>query len=553
MKRGTRLLAVIFAVLAALPAQAQQAAPGAQDDPVLRAMSAELERSRQRLQLEQLDRPYYIEYSVTDIQEHSADAAFGALLQENRQRSRLIRAVVRVGDYKDDSYFGPGMGQVAFATLGDDELALRYQLWLATDAAYKNALAARTAKQAMLKDLVVEHPVDDFSREASTVSIGPRVAGEKDPDGRRDLARSISALFRDDPKIDAANVHYEYRGVNRYLLNTEGTVGRSGSENYTLYFTASSQAPDGMRLGLSRDWVMARGEELPPAGVVREAARKLIADMAALRQAPVVEDTYRGPVLFAADAAKMIFWNMVGPAITGDQPPPSDSARTTGPWASYYKSRVLPDFLSVVDDPTAPSFNGRTLVGNYALDDEGVTAAPVTVVEKGILTNYLIGRQPIRDSPHSNGHGRAAPGGAPIASFANLFVRANPGYSFEELKQKLIEMCKQQGKPYGLLVYSAASGNNVAPELMYRVWAEDGRLELVRGGTFAELDVRTLRNEMVAAGNDLQADNSNEAIPKAVINPSVLFEELEVQRNTRLQETLPAYSAPAMRAASVRR
>jgi predicted Zn-dependent protease len=238
---------------------------------------------------------------------------------------------------------------------------------------------------------------------------------------------------------------------------------------------------------------------------------------------------------------------MVGPAITGDQPAPSDSARTTGPWASYYKSRVLPDFLSVVDDPTTASFNGRTLVGSYELDDEGVTAMPVTVVDKGMLTSYLVGRRPIRDFPRSNGHGRAAPGGAPVASFANLFVRANPGYSFEELKRKLVEICRQQGKPYGILVYSAASGNNVVPELMYRVWADDGRMELVRGGTFAELDMRTLRNEVVAAGDDLQADNSNEAIPKAVINPSVLFEELEVQRNTRLQETLPSYPPPAVK------
>ncbi|HXE90159.1 MAG TPA: metallopeptidase TldD-related protein [Terriglobales bacterium] len=548
MKRSARLLAGIALLAVACSAPAQQTAPGAGDDPVLRAMSAELERSRARLQLEKLDRPYYIEYSVTDAEEHSVDAAFGALLQENRQRSRLIRAVVRVGDYKDDSYFGPGQGQVAFATVGDDELALRFQLWLATDAAYKNALAARSAKQAMLKDLVVEHSVDDFSREPSTVSLGPLVPGEKDPEGRRDLARSISALFRSDPKIDSANVHYEYRGVNRYFLNTEGTVGRSGRENYTLYFTASTQAPDGMRLNLSRDWVMARGEELPPARVVQEAARKLVADLAALRQAPVVED-YRGPVLFAADAAKMIFWNLVGPAITGDQPAPGDSARTTGPWATYYKSRVLPDFLSVVDDPTATSFNGRTLVGNYELDDEGVTAVPVTVVEKGMLVNYLVGRRPIRDFPHSNGHGRAAPGGAPVASFANLFVRANPGYSLEELKRKLIELCRQQDKPYGYFVYSAASGNNVVPELMYRVWAADGRMELVRGGTFAELDMRTLRNSIIAAGDDLQADNSNEAIPKAVINPSVLFEELEVRRNTRLQETLPAYPPPGMRTA----
>jgi len=527
-----------------------QAAPEVPDDPVLRAMSLELERAREKLKLEGMPGPYYIEYSVTDLDEYSADASFGAITLENRQRTRVLRAVVRVGDYHQDSYFGAGQGQVQFAVLGEDELALRHQLWLATDAAYKNALAALSTKQAMLKNLVVEQVVDDFSREAAQRSVGALVQMELSTAPWRERVREVSRLFREDPQIDASTVNFSWRGSNRYFLNTEGTVSRGGNALYVLYFTGTTQAADGMRLMHSRDWVVVRHEELPTPEVTTAEARKLIATLGEMRNAPIVEESYRGPVLFTADAAKMIFWNLLGPAITGDQPPPGDSGRTTGAFAAQYKSRVLPDFLTVVDDPTVASFQGRTLVANYEMDDEGVKAQPVTIVERGVLVNYLMGRRPIQDYPRSNGHGRAAPGASPIPSFSNLFVRSEEPLSFDQLQQKLIELCRNMGRPYGYLVETTS--NSLAPLVLYRVWVKDGRKELVRGAFFAQLDTRALRSDIVAAGNDPQADNSNEAIPKAVINPSVLFGELEVRRTTQAQEKLPAIPPPDLAKAAAK-
>ncbi|MGH6630380.1 MAG: metallopeptidase TldD-related protein, partial [Burkholderiales bacterium] len=264
----------------------------------------------------------------------------------------------------------------------------------------------------------------------------------------------------------------------------------------------------------------------------------------AMRQAPQVDETYRGPVLFGADSAKHIFWNIVGQAVTGDQPPPGNSARTTGPYASQYKTRVLPDFLTIVDDPTATFAVDRTLVATYDVDDEGVKAQPVTVVDKGVLVNYLLGRRPIRDFSHSNGHGRASAGDSPNPQFSNLFVKAEPAFTFDQLQQKLIELCRNQGLDYGYFVESTTS--NLSPLVMYKVWVKDGRQELVRDASFSQLDVRALRSDMVAAGNDALADNSNENVPKAVINPSILFGELEIRRTTQTQEKLPDYPPPAL-------
>src|SRR5208282_800628 len=244
---------------------------------------------------------------------------------------------------------------------------------------------------------------------------------------------------------------------------------------------------------------------------------------------PVVDEDYRGPVLFSPDAADDIFNGMVGGNILGVRPAPGESARTTGDYASNYKSRVLPAFLSVEDDPMQKTFEGKSLIGSYETDDEGVRAAKVPVIEDGMLVNYLLGREPIRDFPESNGHGRAAPGQVSTPSIGNLIVEPKQALSPAELKQKLIDICRQEGKDFGYFV-ETLGGSGYEPRLLYRVYVKDGHQELVRGAVFDELDTRALRNNLVAAGNDPLVGNHEGAIPTTVISPSILFDDLEVKR-----------------------
>ena len=200
----------------------------------------------------------------------------------------------------------------------------------------------------------------------------------------------------------------------------------------------------------------------------------------------------------------------------------------------------------MIDDPTLKEFNGHSLVGSYEVDDEGVKASPVPVIQNGQLVNYLLGRQPIRDFPSSNGHGRAAPGGFPVPSLSNLIVRSSQAMSRQELKKKMLELCRQRGKPYGYLVETL--GPRYSPRLLYRVWEKDGREELVRGAVFNELDTRELRNDLIAVGDDAEVSNRPGAVPSTVISPSILFGELEVKRSDTAKEKLPEYPPPALTA-----
>jgi predicted Zn-dependent protease len=513
-------------------------------DPLLKAMLAELRRSQEKLQLGQMQRPYYIDYQVTALDDYFVDATLGALREEQHHVGRLVRVVVRIGDYKQDSYFGEGTGSTEVMPVDDNELALRRQLWLATDKAYKAALNGLTDKEAALKNVEADKDLSDFSQEKPAVAVSQPATFGVSLSEWKQRVRVVSDLFRSDPTLESSNANLRFRVLNRYFVNTEGTVTRGGNAIYTISFGGSTQAEDGMRIERSHGYTVSRPEELPKPEEMAKDAKELIATFSALRAAPMVEDDYRGPVLFSADAASALFERFVANNILGVRPELGNPARTRGEFNSYYKSRVLPDFFTVVDDPHAAKVRGLSLSGDYDVDDEGVTAQTVTVVEKGTLSNFLLDREPIRDFPRSNGHGRTALAGAPHPQISNLLFRANGGVSPEELKKKLIQMCKDQGRPYGY--YVETTGPRLAPRLLWRVYVSDGHMELVRGAVFNQLDTKTLRNDIVAAGDDAYVYNRVDPLPSAIVAPSLLFDELEIQRANRTREKLPSYPAPAL-------
>lgn len=513
-------------------------------DAVLKAMLAELRRSQEKLQLGQLQRPYYIDYQVTEIQDNIADATLGALRTDQINAGRLVRVVVRIGDYKQDSYFSEGMGAVEVMPTDNDEMALRRQLWLATDKAYKSALSGFTEKEAALKNVETENDLADFSQEKPSQSVRDLSRLDVDLSKWKQTLRATSDLFRSDPSLETSSAMMNFRVLNRYFVNTEGTVARNGKTIYTLVFSGSDQADDGMHLERSHGWIVTKPDELPKPDEIEKEAKQLIGTFTALKKAPLVEDDYRGPVLFSADAATSLFERLIVPNILGIRPDLGNPARTNGEFASHYKGRVLPENFTVVDDPKAKEIDHQTLAGSYDVDDEGVEAQKVTVIEKGVLMNYLLGREPIRDFPHSNGHGRTALAGAPRPQISNLIFKAEGSVPVEQLKKKLIQMCKDQGRPYGY--YVETTGPQLSPRLLWRVYVSDGHMELVRGAVFKQLDTRALRSDIVATGTDTYVYNRSEPLPSAIVAPSILFGELEIQRANRTREKLPQYPAPGL-------
>jgi predicted Zn-dependent protease len=519
--------------------------PSAGGDALLEALLTELDRSKAQLKIEQVQAPYYIEYRVNDVDDYDAEAAFGALRESQRVRLRILRVVVRVGDYKQDSYFGQGMGETNILPLDNDPIALRHQIWLTTDEAYKAAGQALADKQAEMKRFSADpNPVDDFSKEPVVNALAPIVSLKIDETAWNKTLEDITNLYRQYPEIQSVSASARFSAVNEYFVDSEGTVTRNGKTTYNLQLNSSAQAEDGMRVSRNPYWMVGRVEELPARDKLLGDVKLALETVIALRKAPIVEEEYRGPVLFAPDAANDVIASLVGANVVGRKPQPGKPNRTTGAFATSYKTRVLPSFLTLIDDPTLKDFQGHSLVGSYEIDNEGVKAKTVNIIEGGMLNNYLLGRQPVRDFPASNGHGRAAPGSFPSPSLGVLLLKSAEAQSPDELKKKILQMVTEQGKPYAYRVDTLGPGNS--PRLLYRVYA-DGHEQLVRGAVFSELDVRALRSNLIAVGNDPLVSNRSGGVPTTIIAPSLLFDELEVKRADTSKDKLPDYPAPPLK------
>jgi TldD protein len=533
---------------AAPPADSSAGSPA--NDPILQAMQTELTREQAQLLLPGMQRPYFIEYRLDDFTTYDAVANYGALVREENDHQRVIRVTVRIGDYQTDSSTSRGDGTASLAPSDNNPEAIRYALWNATDEAYKNALRAYSAKQAALKRFEAAPTEKDFASAKPVTYIGPLVTLSLDRDEWRRRIVQASGLYASDPEVSAhaADVQYStstIRGlaVNRYLINTEGTIVRHGYTGYSASISVGGQAPDGMELGRENGSTAVAAKDLESWPAFHHRVIDNLKSLDALRHAPVVSsDDYHGPVLFSGDAAADILSALFIPNVESQRPEMGTTSRTQGEYASSLHARVLPDFLSVTDDPLTSTLAGHALLGAYAIDDEGVPAQSVDVVTAGKLDSYLTDRTPIRDFAESNGHGRAPVAQPAHAQQGVMIFKSNAPLSAEKINARLVAMAKEQNRD----VYAVETlGGPLAPRLLYLVHP-DGTRQLVRGAVFDELDNRSLRSDIIAAGDDQNVTNSLSAVPTTTIAPSLLFDDIEVKRATEEQQKLPYYPPPSL-------
>jgi predicted Zn-dependent protease len=521
---------------------------------MLEAMKAELSREQSLLFLPGMQKPYFIEYRMDELSSYDAVANYGALTREENVHQRIVRVSVRIGDYAADSSSSRGDGNVQLAPLNSDQdndpAALRYALWTATDEAYKVALRAYAAKQANLKRFQTAATADDFSPAKPVTVIKPLVTLDLDRDDWKHRIVEASGLYATDPSVKASADSVQYstasvRGVavNRYLVNTEGTVVRHGYTGYSASISVGGQAADGMKLGRDNGTTAALAKDLEPAAAFRKRVLDDLKSYQALRSAPIVDaDDYHGAVLFSGDAAADTLGRLFTPNIEADRPDVGTTARTQGAYTSSLRARVLPDFMNVKDNPLLTTFDGQHLMGSYDVDDEGVPAQSIDIVLAGKLLNFDIGREPVKDFPESNGHGRAGLGQPAHSRAGVLIFKSSEPLTADAMKSRLNDLARKQGSD----AYEVETmGGELIPRLLYRVHA-DGTRELVRGASFDELDLRSLRSDIVAAGDHPYIANTIAPIPQTTIAPSLLFGDIAVKRATDEQQKLPYYPPPPL-------
>jgi TldD protein len=527
---------------------------------VMQAMNDELLRSMSELQLKDLEKPYFIQYTVVDEDEYTGEASCGALTSWKHTTQRVLHVQVRVGSHElDNSDFMVGRGgypgMPVQAVIDNDYGVLRHALWLATDTSYKQAVETLARKRAYLQNKVQNEEIPDFTRESATNSFGARQTLHLDVPQIQKQLRDWSRIFKSHPEILNSRIRFVARSTHRYLVNSEGTRVQKPDTLVALDSSASAQAPDGMQISHSVPFLTRSLWGLPSPQQFEQSIRNMITELKAVCAAPVLEADYAGPVLLTGPASSDFFARVLAVNLSGQRGPITERSQPGGRTSELYdrlNRPVLPAFLSVYDDPFLKQFEGNELVGYYEIDDQGVPARRVSLVEDGLLTDLLLSRKPIKGRMQSNGHGRSGYPGRETAQISNLVITATQGKSFQDLKGELVKLCRTERLPFGIIIRELGpSGAGLGiPFLAYKVDAADEHEQLVRGTSSPAFPVRSLRHIQAAGKQNFIAARlagiPGAETPVTVIAPSILVEEMELKRFTGSQQR-PALLGPPPR------
>ncbi len=535
----------------------------------MQALRDELARSMAELRMDGMPRPYFIAYTVVDADTLTTGASFGASLPTSEARSRRLQVELRVGEpafdntnFRDRSFL-PARALTRTLPLADDYQEVRRQTWLATDAAYKQALEMLAKKRAVLQNETRSEEVGDFhAQEPSSyfedADTTPLPVAELE-----DLVRDVSAVFVDMPDVHNSTVNATLGNHRVYYVNSEGTAFTRSDPNASFWVQAQTQAEDG---AVVRDFAAAHGQRWDE--IDRDhllAAASEIGETVAARRAASDLARYTGPVLVTGQAAAELFAQVFMPRLLAKRAPDMDpqfrrfAAAARNPFIDKLGGRVLPRLLDVVDDPTivVAGFHG-----GYAVDDDGVPGAPTTVVERGILRTLLSSRNPVPGVDASTGNRRGA---GPLPS--NLRITSERGLEPGDLEEEFAQLVAEWGNEYGVVVHcldnpsvsqEAASTARVivfgaaAQEasvedvnLAYKVFP-DGRRELIRNAEFAALSDAAFKDIVAVSKAPTVYTMSYDAsdfpgfslsgvpapeTPRVTISiPDLLFEELTLRK-----------------------
>jgi TldD protein len=566
MKRVLAMVALLAGVsILTYSAYAQKSTPS----PVRQALEQEMKRAFALLQQKGNPAPYFISYSVRENESIEIETSLGALRSSQRDHSRLLDIDVRVGDYNLDNTHqlrgqrgantSSPFSYPVLMPIDNDVDALRSVIWLDTDRKYKTAVERFIQVKANRTIKVDEEDTSaDMSRQKSETATLPLASVDINVANWEKKLKAFSAVFNKYPEIYEGTLSISANANNDYLVNSEGTSIQHGRDSWRLSVYARTKADDGMDLYRFEAFDSHTMDRLPSDEKIRQTIETMVTDLKALRAAPVI-DPFTGPAILSGRASGVFFHEIFGHRIEGHRQKSETEGQT---FTKKVNQPILPDFISVVDDPTTERVNDVDLNGYYKFDDDGVAAQKVTVVDKGVLKNFLMSRSPISGFETSNGHGRKAPGYRTVGRQGNLIVQATNTVSDAKLRAMLIDEAKKQGKTFGLLFKDISGGFTltgrsspqsfqVTPIMVYRIYVDGRPDELVRGVDLIGTPLTSF-SKIVAAGDTPEIFNGfcgaeSGYVPVAAVSPSILTTQIEVQKKTKSSERPPILPPPMAR------
>jgi TldD protein len=546
------------------PAPAPQAARPAGASPMLATIQQEMDREMAILTKAD-PAAYFMSDIVSDSDRAEVTGSNGALLVSRQTHNRWLEAQVRVGSYDLDNSHSVGEGGPGFSggggepiSIEDDPAVLRRAMWRETDGQYRAAAEAyikvTTGREVQVQ--TAEQAAPDFSREKPQVYQGPMVTFTLDRKPWEEKTRQYTAFFRASPAILNSIVTFTAEADNQFQVTSEGTKLQFGQMRYRLELFIQGKAPDGMDIDRYYNFDWTDPAAAPDDKAVLTQCAVLQKELEALVKSPLVEP-FAGPTMLTGRAAAVFFHEVFGHRDEGFRQKEINEGQT---FARKVGEQILPDFITIVDDPTMHKLGNTDLLGYYPYDDEGVKSQPVTLVDKGVLRNFEMSRQPLLGFAQSNGHGRRQVGLAPVSRQGNLIVQSSHQVTNAELRKMLVAEITKQGKPFGLLIDDIAGGFTmtgrgqpqafqVQPLVVYKVYPDGRPDELVRGVDIVGTPLVSL-TKIIATGDMPEVFNGycgaeSGSVPVSAAAPAMLISEMEVQKKETSTDRPPILPPPA--------
>jgi predicted Zn-dependent protease len=500
-------------------------------------------------------------YEVTENEYHSVSATLGAIESTNNGKDRVLDVTVRVGSPKLDNYHSirGNRGQFtsgALLSYENNANAIKRRLWMDTDRAYRGAaerlIRIKTNTQVKVAS---EDDSADFSQEGSATYSEPLPKLQFDEAAWSERMRNLSARFLNHPAILTSHIAVSGQTDTRYFVNTEGTAIQHGRGFARIIISASAKATDGTDLSTGETFEAVDPGGLPKDDVLLAAIDRVANDLEALLHAPEAEP-FVGPAIFSGRAAGVFFHEIFGHRVEGHRQKDESEGQT---FTRSVGTKVLPEFLSVVFDPTRRKVDGIDLNGWYEYDDEGIKGRPVTAVENGVLKTFLMSRSPILGIEHSNGHGRRQPGYEIVSRQSNLIVQSSKTVPEAQLRQMLIDEVKRQNKPYGLYFRDITGGFTttaraglqafkVLPVIVYRIYSDGRPDELVRGTDIVGTPLASFA-KILATSDKPEVFNGycgaeSGQVPVSAVSPAILVSEIEIEKTAKSNDRPPLLPIP---------
>ncbi|MCX8055841.1 MAG: metallopeptidase TldD-related protein [Ignavibacteria bacterium] len=518
-------------------------------DEIMQALRDEMNRSMKQLKIENLQEPYFIEYKLEYSTNVNVQAVLGNTTDLKASPVARLTVNVKVGDYKFDNSNYIDFGLNLFGS-GDDEeqfinrripieldyYNLRKHLWLATDAAYKRSVEIYTKKETSLKNKIRRDTTPDFIKTPPYKFIDTNYLFNIDIKQFEEIAKKVSSVFRNHENIDVSKTTVEGIDEFVYYINSEGTEYIKRNTQCGVEVIAATQCADGMLVYDFFSSYSRTPEKLPTLDSLINGAKIVAQNVSQLKNASTIDESYNGPILFIGQASAELFAQIFVPNLVAQRKPIMDGGFFTDDdkfsvFQNKIGGRVLPEFISVWAKPNLSDYKNTQLFGYYKIDDEGIQAQDLLLVENGYLKNLMSSRVPTRRVKQSNGHNR---GGS--AMFSNIILSANKNQlSFNELKSKLIKLVKARELPYGIIVKKVQNinilytglygltfgnidiprgGNKLLITQAYKLYP-DGKEELVRGAFVNNISTQSFKDIIYVGKNQFVYN----FLASAVVNP----------------------------------